>query len=124
MPRLHARIQEFSPGGGPGQTDQKSSDVLFFSPQLILQKSNGQFQRNLSFFKVPEKVQHFPGGGPTFFQGVSNCLFPIETHILVIFQRGPAPMSPHPPPPFVLTGHMGWSDLLCSGSRMGFRNIL
>ena len=35
---------------------------VFFSPQLILQRSNGQFQRNLSFFKVPEGVQHFPGG--------------------------------------------------------------
>ena len=35
---------------------------------LILQKSNGQFQRNLSFFKVPEGVQHFPGGS-NFFQG-------------------------------------------------------
>ena len=33
-----------------------------FSPQLILRKSNGQCQRNLSFFKVPEGVQHFPGG--------------------------------------------------------------
>ena len=36
-----------------------------FSPQLIkaiLQKSNGQFQRNLPFFKVPEGVQHFPRG--------------------------------------------------------------
>ena len=31
-------------GGGPGQSDKKSSDnVLFFSPQLILRKSNGQF---------------------------------------------------------------------------------
>ena len=36
---------------------------FFFSPQLILQKSNGQFQRNISFFKLPEGVQHFPGGG-------------------------------------------------------------
>ena len=36
---------------------------VFFSPQLILQKSNGQFQRNLSFFNVPERVQHFLGGG-------------------------------------------------------------
>ena len=65
------RIQEFSSGGkgGPGQTDKKSSDLFFFlSPQLILQKSNGQFQRNLSFFKVPEGVQHFPGES-TFFQG-------------------------------------------------------
>ena len=42
--------------------------VFFFSPQLILQKSNGQFQRNL-FFKVPEGVQLFPGGGSNFLQG-------------------------------------------------------
>ena len=59
--------------GGPGQSDTKSSDKVFFffRPQLILQKSNGQFQRNLSFFKVPEGVQHFPGGGggSNFFQG-------------------------------------------------------
>ena len=58
--------------GGPGQSDKKSSDVFFyFSPQPILRKSNGQFQRNLSFFKVPEGVQHFPGGGggPTFSRG-------------------------------------------------------
>ena len=57
--------------GGPGQSDKKSSDNIFLSPQLILQKSDGQFQRNLSFFKVPEGVQHFPGGGggPTFSRG-------------------------------------------------------
>ena len=44
---------------------------VFFSPQLILQQPNGQFQRNLSFFKVPEGVSHFPGGGggPTFSRG-------------------------------------------------------
>ena len=69
--RDQVQIQEFSfVRGGPGQTDKKSSDV-FFSPQLILQKSNGQFQRNLSFFMVPEWVQHFPGvggGGSNFFQ--------------------------------------------------------
>ena len=60
--------------GGPGQTYKKALMfffAFFFSPQLILQKSNGQFQRNLSFFKVPEGVQHFPGGGggPTFSRG-------------------------------------------------------
>ena len=57
---------------GPGQSDKKSSDdvFFFFSPQLILQKSNGQFQRNLSFLEVPEGVEHFPGGGGSnFFQG-------------------------------------------------------
>ena len=66
-----ARIQEFSSGEGegPGQSVwQKSSDNDFFSPQLILQKSNGQFQRNLSFFKAPDVVQFFPGG-PTFSRG-------------------------------------------------------
>ena len=49
---------------------------IFFSPQLILQKSNGQFQRNLSFFGVPEGVQHLQGGGGgrgvQHFQGGSN----------------------------------------------------
>ena len=40
---------------------------FFFSPQLILQKSNGQFQRNLSFFKVPEGVNIFQGGVQLFF---------------------------------------------------------
>ena len=61
-------------GGGPGQSEKKSSDnvffvLFFFSPQLILQKSNGHYQRNLPFFKVPEGVQQFPGWS-NFFQGV------------------------------------------------------
>ena len=47
--------------GGPGQSDKKAL-TTFFRPQLILQKSNGQFQRNLSYFKVPEGVQHCTGG--------------------------------------------------------------
>ena len=70
----HARIQKFSSGGVQVSLTKKSFDNVFFfaSPQLILQKSNGQFQRNLSFFKVPEGVQHFPGGS-NFFQGGSNC---------------------------------------------------
>ena len=96
---LHARIQEFSSGGWggrPGQSDKKSSDnvfffFFFFSPQLILQKSNGQLQSNLSFFKVPEGVQHFSGGGG----GGSNCFFPIETHITCDFPGGPG-LSPPP----------------------------
>ena len=50
-------------GGGPGQSDKKALTTFFLSPQLIIQKSNGYFQRKLSFFKVPEGVQHFPGGG-------------------------------------------------------------
>ena len=54
------------------------------------------------FFKVPEGVQHFPGGGgggPTISRGGgggSNCLFPIETHITCDFPGGSGP--PVPPP--------------------------
>ena len=73
-------------GGGGGQSDKKSSDNVFFSPQLILQNSNGQIQRSLSFFKVPEGVQHFPGG--------SNCLFPIETNKTCDFPGGSRPSVP------------------------------
>ena len=89
---FHARIQDFSSGGGgggPGQSDKKSPDNVFFSPQLILLKSNGEFRRKLSFFKVPE--------GSNIFQGVqlfprgSNCLYPIETHITCDFPGGSGP---------------------------------
>ena len=65
---IHARIQGFSSGGGVQvNPTKKSSDVFlfFFSPQLILQKSNGKFQRNLSFFKVPEGF--FQGGPIAYF---------------------------------------------------------
>ena len=67
--------------GGPGQSDKKKSSD-----------------------KVPEGVQHFPGGS-NFFQGGgggggggggSNCLFPIETHITCDFPGGSRP--PVPPP--------------------------
>ena len=87
--------RNFRQGGGVQvRLAKKALTLFFFSPQLILQKSNGQFQRNLSFFMVPEGVQHFPGGGPTFSRGGggggggSNSLFPIETHITCDFPGG------------------------------------
>ena len=55
-------------GGGVQVSLTKSSDNDSFSPQLILQKSNGQFQRNLSFFKAPNGVQFF-SRDPTFSRG-------------------------------------------------------
>ena len=72
---FHARIQDFSSGGGGGGGGvqfnlTKKPWRRFFSPQLILLKSNGLFRRKLSFFKVPEGVQHFPrGGGVQLFPG-------------------------------------------------------
>ena len=56
----------FARGVQVSLTKKKALTAFFclfvFSPQLILQKSNGQFQRNQAFFKVPEGVQHFSGG--------------------------------------------------------------
>ena len=45
--------------------------IYFVSPQFILQKSSGYFQRKLLFTKVPVGVEHFPGGGrgSNFLQG-------------------------------------------------------
>ena len=81
--------RNFRQGGGPGQSDKKALTTRFFySPQLILLKSNGQFQRNLSFFKVPEGSNIFQGGSNVFQGGGSNCLFPIETHITCDFPGG------------------------------------
>ena len=51
-------------GRGSGQSAKNSSEnvLYFFSPQLTILKSNGLFQRKLSFCKVLEGVQHFQGG--------------------------------------------------------------
>ena len=69
-------------GGGPGQ--------------LILQKSNGQFQRNLSFFKVPEGIQHFPGGS-NFFQGGVQLLISYRNLYNLCFSGGRGSRPPVPP---------------------------
>ena len=72
----HARMQKFSSGGvrggggGGGSRSiwhiKKALTTFFllicFSPQFILQKSSGYFQRKLLFAKVPVGVEHFPGG--------------------------------------------------------------
>ena len=69
--------------GGPqvNPTKKALTTFFFFSPHLLLQKSNGYFQRKLSFFKVPEGVQLFPGGGGggNFFQGGVQLLIPYRT---------------------------------------------
>ena len=70
-------------GGGGVQVNptKKALTTFFFSPHLILQKSNVYFQRKLSFFKVQEGVQLFPGGGggSNFFQGGVQLLIPYRT---------------------------------------------
>ena len=99
-------------GGGPGQTDKKALTTFFFFfffffwSRVILQKSN------LSFFKVPEGVQHFSGGAKLFPGGGSNCLFPIETHITGNFPGG-VPTPCPPPSGFALDLVIILQNLLC-----------
>ena len=77
------------------------------------------FKEIYHFFKVPEGVQHFPGGGGgvQLFPGRgggggggSNCLFPIETHITCDFQGGQDPLSP-PLDPYLVIIH-SWNIFL------------
>ena len=87
--------------GCPGQSDKKKALTTFFfsffCPQLILQKSNGQFQRNLSFLKVPEGVQLFPGVVQLFSRGV-QLLVPYRNPYNLWFSRGgPDPLPPLDP---------------------------
>ena len=93
--------RNFRPGGGGVQVNptKKALTTFFFSPHLILQKSNVYFQRKLSFFKVQEGVQLFPGGGggSNFFQGGVQLLIPYRTPYDLWFSRGVR--NPLPPPP-------------------------
>ena len=91
--------------GGPGQSDKKkvlTTFFFFFLSSAYFTEVKWSVSRKLSFFKVPEGVQHFPGGGPTFSRGGgSNCLFPIETHITCYFPGGGGGPDPLSPPPSV-----------------------
>ena len=86
--------------GGPGQSDKKALTFFFFFLVLssFYRSQVVNFKEIYHFFKVPEGVQHFPGGGGSnFFQRGFNCLFPMETHITCDFPGGSGP--PVPPPP-------------------------
>ena len=102
-----ARIQEFSSGGGSRSVWQKSSDNDFFSPQLILQKSNGQFQRNLSFSRLQMESNFFQG--VQLFPGGAQLLIPYRNPFNLWFSRGgpdplPPPLDPHLVQPSQLHG--------------------
>ena len=102
----HARIQEFSSGGSRSADKKRLWQRFFFfffflfCPQLILQKSNGQFQRNIPFFNVPEGVQHFTRGGVQLFPGGVQLLTPFRNPYNLWFSRRvrtpcPPPLDPH-----------------------------
>ena len=93
-------------GGGPGQSDKKISDVVFFTFYLFSPMSSLFYRSQMVIFKeiyhfsrfqrgsnIFQGVQLFPGGGGA----GSNCLFPIETHITCDFPGGGGSGPPVPP---------------------------
>ena len=126
---IHARIQEFSlGGGGSGPSGIKKLwqrflllfSLIFFSPQLILQKSSGYFQRQLPFSKVLVGWTIILEG-PTFSRGV-QLFFPYTNPYNLWFSVGPDPL---PPPPLWIrpcdSAHRGLIYLL--GFSLFFFNI-
>ena len=118
---LHAQIQEFSSGGGPGQSDEKKSyDVLFFLffflvLSLFYRSQMVNFKEICLFFKVPEGVQHFPGRWSNFFQGGGGVqlLVPYRNPYNLWFSRGgPDPLSPPP-----LDPHLQYFQIKKYGSQ-------
>ena len=96
-----ARIQEFSSGGeGPGQSDKKALTTIFLVLDLFY-RSQMVISKKSIVFKGSRWGPIFSRGS-NFFQGVSNCLFPIETHLICDFPEGVR--NPCPPPP--LDPHM------------------
>ena len=97
-----ARIQEFSSGRGegPGQSDKKALTTIFLVLSLFYRSQMVNFKEIYRFFKAPDGVQFFSRGS-NFFQGVSNCLFPIETHLICDFTEGVR--TPCPPPLWIPT---------------------
>ena len=60
---MHGSRNFHQGAGGPGQSDKKAlTFFVFFSPQLILLKSNGS-RGGPTFSRRGGGVQPFPGGG-------------------------------------------------------------
>ena len=109
---------------GPGRTEKKSPDNVFFfvcfflffvvvffcSPQLILRSQMVIF-KEIYHFSWFQRGSNIFQGGVQLFPGGSNCLFPIETHITCDFPGGgPDPLSPPLDPHLSLLLSLGSSS--------------
>ena len=109
----HARIQQFSWGGG-GEGDQVSltkkaltTYCFFLVLSLFYRSQMVNFKEIYHFSRYQRGSNIFQGGGrgPTFSRGRgegSNCLLPIETHITCDFPGGGSG-PPVPPPLWIRT---------------------
>ena len=87
--------------GGPGLTSRKQSEQGFFSPQLILQFTEGVqwfYNRENYSYEGSRGGPTFSMGGPTFSTGV-QMLISIEIHITCDFPGGGGGGGVGPPIP-------------------------
>ena len=75
---------------------------LFYCSQMVNIEENYHF----SWFQRGSNIFQGWGGGSNFFQGLSNCLYPIETHIICDFPGGSGPPDP-PLDPHLLSRSAG-----------------
>ena len=91
-------------GGGPGQSDKKKEALTTLFFVFVFCSYSSAYFTEVKW-SISKKSIIFQGsrGGPifsrgvsNFFQGWSNCLFPIETHITCDFPGGGGqdPLSP------------------------------
>ena len=74
-------------GEGPGQSDKKALTTIFLVFSLFYRSQMVNFKEIYRFSRLQMGSIFFPRGS-IFFQGVSNCLFPIETHLICDFPEG------------------------------------
>ena len=95
---FHARIQDFRQGGrGRVNLTKKSPDnVVFFWSSAYFTEVKWLISKKAIIFQGSRGSPTFPGGGggSNLFQGGSNCLYPIETHITCDFPGCPDPLTP------------------------------
>ena len=82
-------------GEGPGQSDQKALITIFVVFSLFYRSQMVNFKEIYRFSRLQMRSNFFQG--LQLFPGVSNCLFPIETHLICDFPEGVR--TPCPPPP-------------------------
>ena len=83
-------------GGGPGQSDKKALTMTFLVLSLFYRSQMVNFKEIYRF--QGSKWGPIFSRGSNFFQEVSNCLFPIETHLICDFPEGVRTPCPPPPP--------------------------
>ena len=84
MVQMHGSRNFHRGGGGggesPGQSDKKALTTIFLVLSLFYRSHMVNFKEIYRFSRLQM--------GSIFFQWVSNCLFPIETHLICDFPEG------------------------------------